>query len=175
MQVGVSFGETSELLYNIIEKLNNRKIGSRIGLIVAIPRGGCYTAVRLSHQFALSNSDGPEVIFFDPRKSSGKELLKEVTKKIKKCVADGKEVVWVDDIICSGKTLNATQKFMDEHIGSRKGQTFVALYRRKRVKIEKSELKIVYGARVCHNYWFKFFWEAKINAGRYQIPVYNFS
>lgn len=169
-RVWVSYSTVElDLLPSLVEQLDRKCLRRPIGLIVAIPRGGCYTAVRLSQHYGLT---GFNMRYIDFTTEGILHKKTELERAIKSCIKAGKMVIYVDDLICTGKAFEATKSYINDYIGHTRNQLFVTLYRRKSARIEKDGLQTVYAERITHNKWLDFFWEAKIDS---LIPVYTFS
>lgn len=145
-------------LPSIVRKLNHRKI-DQIGLIIGLPRGGLYPAVRLSHYYAECK---PKFKAIELDKRLAEKNKQGLANSIRHCIEKGKTVLYVDDIICSGAAFAAVERFVTYHVGTFDNQVFVALCRRESAKINSfSGLPIVYGERIRHKRWVDFFWEFK--------------
>lgn len=138
-----------------------------IGLIVGITRGGLIPAVKLSHMFGEYH-----FIAWTPTKNSSIDRTfvdRILLTDIKRAIARGEKVLFVDDIFDSGATLNYIVNFLKDNLprqyvrGDEPNIFISALYRREKSKLSipssLSAIKMVYGKRVRHRGWLAFPWE----------------
>lgn len=132
-------------------------------LIVALPRGGLYIALRLAHHLNVPSKD---VLTLDLAKSAIE--VKQVLNTISRASESGRSIVYVDDLVCTGAMYERIAAMLSSILrkpAEARNHTYVTLFRRRSAKLNKPQrLRLLYAERILHERWLDFFWEQPIIA-----------
>lgn len=133
---------------SMLEKIEYDLRNFEVDLVVGVARGGVVPALSLSHGLEVPM----EVIKWQTRDGS----VQEHNEVVKQAILDGKNVVFVDDINDSGKTLNQLIHAYGYDLVENPNFMSAVLVE----KVMSKERALVTGLRVDTHDWIIFPWES---------------